>query len=62
MSAGLAYSKDFPVTTGALQTTNNGSKNGQPNACITKLNSTGSSLAYSTYLGGSGSQGPKLFR
>jgi hypothetical protein len=52
--AGLAYSKDFPVTTGSLQLTNNGWKNGQPNAFITKLNSTGSSLVYSTYLGGSG--------
>jgi len=44
---GLAGS-NFPVTTGAFQTTINGSSNG----FVTKLNTSGSSLAYSTYLGG----------
>lgn len=47
--AGSADSADFPVTKGAFQTTNNGA-----NAFITKLNSKGSALIYSTFLGGSG--------
>jgi hypothetical protein len=56
-SSGNAYitgqtnSNNFPVTTGAFQTT-------QPlagsDAFVTKLNPTGSALVYSTYLGGSG--------
>ncbi len=48
---GGAFSYNFPTTIGAFQTTIGGS-NG--NAFITKLNSTGSALIYSTYLGGSG--------
>lgn len=51
--AGAAYSKDFPVTSGAFQKKNR-NKNGFDNAFITKLNSSGSALVYSTYLGGSG--------
>jgi Beta-propeller repeat len=47
---GLAQSTNFPTTTGAFQTTGNGS--GQ--AFVTKLTPTGSALVYSTYLGGSG--------
>ncbi|MBF0554631.1 MAG: SBBP repeat-containing protein, partial [Nitrospirae bacterium] len=47
---GSTYSTDFPVTTGAYQTT----KKGSSNAFIAKLNSTGAALTYSTYLGGSG--------
>lgn len=54
---GAANSDDFPVTSGAFQSTNNIPTNiGGPNAFITKLNPTGSGLIYSTYLGGSGSQ------
>ena len=61
-SAGDAYvngftcSTDFPVTPGAFQTTYNSSScvNLGGNAFVTKLNSTGSALVYSTYLGGSG--------
>jgi hypothetical protein len=55
-SSGNAYvtgwtaSANFPVTTGALQTTFGG---GYDDAFVTKLNSTGSALLYSTYLGGS---------
>jgi hypothetical protein len=46
---GLTYSTDFPTTTGAFQTVNNG--NGD--VFITKLNTTGTApLLYSTYLGG----------
>jgi hypothetical protein len=54
-SAGAAYltgstgSTDFPTTAGAYDTTQNGSYD----AFVTKLNPAGSSLAYSTYLGGS---------
>jgi hypothetical protein len=46
--AGETLSADFPVTPGAFQMTLNGSTN----AFITKFNSTGSALIYSTYLGG----------
>lgn len=48
--AGTTASPNFPTTTGALQTTNNGATD----AFVTKLNATGSALVYSTYLGGSG--------
>jgi hypothetical protein len=47
--AGFATSLDFPVTPGAFQTTNVGKR-----AFVTKLNSTGTALIYSTYLGGNG--------
>ncbi len=55
-SGGYAYvvgdtsSPTFPTTSGAFQT----SITGQENAFITKLSPSGSSLVYSTYLGGSG--------
>ena len=47
------YTSDpgFPVTPGAFQTT----LAGDPNAFVTKLNTSGSALVYSTYLGGSSS-------
>ncbi len=48
--AGDTWSNDFPTTSGALQTTFAG---GQNDGFVTKLNSTGSALVYSTYLGGS---------
>jgi Beta-propeller repeat len=51
---GTAVSTDFPVTTGAYQTQNNGAANYVTNAFVSKLNPTGSALVYSTYLGGSG--------
>ena len=53
-SAGNAYvmgntqSTDFPTTAGAFDTTFNGTID----AFVTKLNATGSALAYSTFLGG----------
>jgi Beta-propeller repeat len=47
--AGLTSSKDFPVKN-ALQTSNAGGSDG----FIARLNSTGSTLVFSTYLGGSG--------
>jgi len=46
---GLTDSTDFPVTPGAFQTTSGGGLH----AFVTKLNADGSSLGYSTYLGGS---------
>jgi len=54
--AGETLSTNFPVTPGAFQTTNNAANGpyvgGASNAFITKLNPTGTSLGYSTYLGG----------
>jgi hypothetical protein len=47
--AGFTGSTNFPTTTGAFQTTLGGGRN----AFVTKLNPTGSTLVYSTYLGGS---------
>jgi hypothetical protein len=44
----------FPVTPGAFQT----SVNGLREAFVTKLNATGTALVYSTFLGGSESDGP----
>ena len=49
--AGQTASFTFPVTTGAIQHSNAG---GISDCFISKLNAAGSSLVYSTYLGGSG--------
>ncbi len=46
--AGWTYSTDFPTTSGAYQRANKGSED----TFVTKLNSSGSALVYSTYLGG----------
>ncbi|MCS1351337.1 SBBP repeat-containing protein [Mechercharimyces sp. CAU 1602] len=46
---GSTTSTDFPVTSGAFQTLFGGGTD----AFVTRLNATGSSLLYSTYLGGS---------
>jgi hypothetical protein len=58
--AGQTSSTDFPVTQGALQMTNNAAAAQTSNAFVAKLNSTGTALIYSTFLGGSGgpSQSP----
>ncbi len=50
---GSTNSTEFPTTPGAFDT----SFKGSGDAFVTKLNAAGSSLAYSTYLGGSGGQG-----
>jgi len=50
---GITYSSDFPTTLGAFQTTCGGGSCGAGDAFVLKLNSTGSALVYSTYLGGS---------
>ena len=52
--AGIAGSLDFPTTQGAFQTANKESSSACYSAFVTKLNSSGSGLVYSTYLGGSG--------
>src|SRR5579885_1812482 len=46
---GATNSNNFPVTAGAFQT----SANGMQNAFAAKINTAGSALVYSTYLGGS---------
>ncbi|HEC45091.1 MAG TPA: DUF5050 domain-containing protein, partial [Bacteroides sp.] len=46
---GVTPSTDFPITTGAYDETHNGNVD----AFVSKLNSTGSVLDYSTFLGGS---------
>jgi len=48
---GFTYSTDLPVTSGAFQPKNHSV--GITNGFVTKLNSTGTQLIYSTYLGGS---------
>jgi hypothetical protein len=58
---GSAASTNFPVTTGAFQTHNNGAANGVVAGFVTKLNATGTGLVYSTYLGGSGVSGNQPF-
>jgi hypothetical protein len=50
---GTTWATDFPTTHGAFQTTNNAISAGEDNSFITKLNSTGTALLYSSYLGGS---------
>jgi hypothetical protein len=51
---GQAGSSDFPVTSGVFQTANRAVANQGTNAFITELNTDGTGLVYSTYLGGSG--------
>jgi hypothetical protein len=55
--SGTTGSSDFPTTVGAFQTLCGGSAGGcqgNPDAFATKLDPTGSTLLYSTYLGGTG--------
>ncbi len=47
--AGYTSSTDFPTTSGVFDTTHNG---GGEDVFVAKLNSTGSALSYSTFLGG----------
>ena len=51
---GATASTDFPTTAGAYDTTYNG---GSGDAFVTKLSADGSALEYSTYLGGTTSNG-----
>ncbi len=62
-SSGDAYitgntsSSDFPVTSGAYQTTNNAFANDGANAFVAKFNATGTALVYSTFIGGTVNDG-----
>lgn len=49
---GNTLSADFPTTSGAFQPAS-ASSNGTEDGFVTKLNATGSTILYSTYLGGS---------
>ncbi len=49
---GTSESADYPVTSGAFQTTNNAAADFGPNAFVTRINSAGTGLIYSTFLGG----------
>jgi len=51
--AGVAFSANYPVTTGVFQTTNKGAADFYGTAFVTKLNPTASGLIYSTFVGGS---------
>lgn len=51
--SGYSYSTNFP-TANAFQQSLNGAASHMSNAVITELNPSGSSLVYSTYLGGTG--------
>jgi gliding motility-associated-like protein len=53
--SGQTFSTNYPITAGAYQTNNGGSND----IFVTKLNSNGTSLIYSTYLGGN--QGEDCF-
>jgi Beta-propeller repeat/Abnormal spindle-like microcephaly-assoc'd, ASPM-SPD-2-Hydin len=53
--AGQTFSSDFPTTAGAFKT----SYNGAGDAFVAKVSPGGTSLQYSTYLGGSGTDNPE---
>ncbi len=50
--SGMTLSTNYDITPGAFQTT----KGGVYDVFVTKLNSTGTALVYSTYIGGSGDE------
>ena len=55
-AGGTAFDQGYPTTVGAYDTTYNGVvQAGRTDVVITKYNSTGSNLIYSTYLGGDSS-------
>jgi hypothetical protein len=53
---GDTFSSNFPTTPGAFDTTFNGPPSVSMDAFVAKLNTTGSALLYSTYLGGSSNE------
>jgi hypothetical protein len=55
--AGYTQSSDFPTTSGAFDTSFNGSAGSSGDAFVTKLNASGSALVYSTFLGGTNDDG-----
>lgn len=54
---GFTASPNFPTTTGAAQVVSGSVESGSKDAFMTKLNSEGSALLYSTFLGGSDNDG-----
>jgi hypothetical protein len=54
---GGTASADYPTTSGAFDTTFNGSVFDDRDVFVTKLNASGSALNYSTFLGGMNSEG-----
>jgi len=61
-TAGICFGNQYPTTTGAFQITfaGPGSITGQgTDISISKFNPSGSALLYSTYLGGTGYEGPE---
>jgi uncharacterized protein (TIGR03437 family) len=52
---GSTTSTNYPITSDAFQSTNNGT-GGAPNAMVTALNPAGSGLLFSSYLGGNGAE------
>ena len=61
-AGGIVFGAEFPVSTGAYQSTfNGGNKEGEGSGYdigIMKFNSSGSNRVYATYLGGSGNEQP----
>lgn len=55
IAAGIVFGDQYPITTGSYDASYNG---GQFDIGITKFNATGSSLIYSTFLGGSSVETP----
>jgi hypothetical protein len=55
---GNTHSTDLPLSANAFQTSCAGCAGASPDVFVTTLDATGSSLVYSTYLGGTGSQIP----
>jgi len=57
---GYTYSSNYPTTSGAFQTTFSGNPS-ESNVFITKINSSGSALVYSTFIGsGVGAYGTSI--
>ncbi|MEZ5427134.1 MAG: Ig-like domain-containing protein [Pyrinomonadaceae bacterium] len=57
--AGTTENAGFPTTPGAFDTTFNGTTGNNHDGFLTKFDPTGSSLVYSTFLGGTGKDEPK---
>ena len=56
-AGGTAYNIGYPITVGAYQTAYNGGVVGN-DVVLSKYDTTGTFMAYSTYLGGSGDEVP----
>jgi gliding motility-associated-like protein len=55
IAGGIVFGTNYPTTPGAYSSAFNG---GQVDVALTKFNSTGTSLVFSTFLGGGGSETP----